>query len=154
MQIEKMSSTEIKELEKILEKNYGVKVRFQDILFQTKKKKIWIVSRDFPESWWEKLRLNSVGLYFGKLKRNQKIKLSLEGAQWIGNRARKNLVEIPEAELPNLLSGKNICNFQPRKADINNFVLVKCGKYVVGVGILREGYVENLLPKTRRMVLE
>jgi len=154
MQIEKMSNEEKRELEGIIQKNYGTKIKFREVLLKTKKGKIWMFYEDFPEVWWKKLRINSVGLYLGKLKRNYKIKLSLEGAQIVGKYAEKNIIEVDEDELKRFLSGENIEKFYPVNAERNNFVLVKHKDDIVGVGILRDGYVENLLPKIRRIILE
>ena len=149
-----MNKKEVEKIEKIIEKNYGVKIKFKDILLKTSKDKIWIVSKDFKKNFFKNLKVNSVGLYFGRLKRNEKIKLSLEGAQLIGKKANKNLIEIDENELISFLQGFNIKKFKEKNAELNNFVIVKFKKDIVGVGILRNGYIENLLPKSRRMYIE
>ena len=154
MQIEEMNKKEVEKIEKIIEKNYGVKIKFKDILLKTSKDKIWIVSKDFKKNFFKNLKVNSIGLYFGRLKRNEKIKLSLEGAQLVGKKATKNLVEIDENELISFLQGFNVKKFKEKNAELNNFVVVKFKEDIVGIGILRSGYIENLLPKSRRIYIE
>ncbi len=154
VEIFELTKREIKEIEEIIRKNYGANFKFKDIVFKTSKDKIWILSRMFKNIDISRVVINSAGLYFGRLKRNKKIKLSIEGAQLIGENATKNIVEVDEEEAKRFIQGLNIKRFKKVNAELNNFVLVKYKKDILGVGILRETHVENLLPKSRRIYLD
>jgi len=152
MQAEKIKN---KEIEKLVEKNYGCKIKFSGIFYRTSKEKIWLISKRIRDVDLRNVMVNSFGLFFGRLKRNEKIQLSIEGAQIIGKMAKKNIVEIDEKNLARYLQGFDIEAKDIRSCELNNFVIVKYGEDILGTGILREGnLVENLLPKTRRVYIE
>ena len=149
-----MSKEEIKRLENLLEKNYGAKIRFKDKIFKTSEEKVWLVSKEALDFDFSKLKVNSVGLYFGKLKRNEKIQLSVEGVQLVGKKAKKNIVIIDEENLKKFLQGFDFSAQKLIDCETNNFVLIKHEDDFIGTGILRENYIENILPKARRIFLE
>lgn len=150
MQAEKINK---KEILRIIEKNYGCEIKIKGNFLKTSREKVWLVSEGIMNLKL-KLQINSAGLYFGKLKRNNKIQLSIEGAQLIGKIARKNIVEIDEEQAKRFLEGFDIQVSNIKNCEINNFVILKFGKDIIGCGILREGgKIENLLPKNRRLYL-
>ena len=155
MQIKKvLSSKEIREIETIIEKNYGCKVGLHNYrVFMTGEEKIWIASKDIDFGIFDVLkRCYRIGIYFGKLKRNRKIKLSIEGAMIVGRKARRNIVVVSEEEAKKFMRGYDVKAKEMIDAELHNFVLVKWKDDFIGVGILREEYVENLVPKARRLV--
>jgi NOL1/NOP2/fmu family ribosome biogenesis protein len=155
MQIKKvLNEREIEEIEAIIEKNYGCKAGLHDYkVFVTGEEKIWVISKDIDFGLFDVLkRCYRIGIYFGKLKRNGKIKLSIEGAIIVGRNARRNIVVVSEEEAKKFMQGYNVKAKEMIDAELHNFVLVKCKDDFIGVGILREGYVENLVPKARRLV--
>ncbi|MBU5689056.1 MAG: hypothetical protein KQA41_02430 [Candidatus Aenigmarchaeota archaeon] len=153
MQIKKiLNSKETKEIEDILEKNYSCNFRLRDyIVILTSDDKIWICSREIARIEIKNLkRVNAIGLYFGKLKRNNKIQLSIEGSMLVGKTARKNVVLVENIQ--EYIRGKDtfgICE----NCEKDNFVIVKNKNDFFGSGILREnGVIENILPKSRRFI--
>ncbi|MEM5836132.1 MAG: hypothetical protein QW040_04100 [Candidatus Aenigmatarchaeota archaeon] len=154
MQVKEMSEEEIEHLENLLEKNYGVEIDFEGKLFKTSVEKIWIASKEVFELDSSKLRVNALGLYLGKLKRNEKIQLSVEGAQLVGEKAKKNIAIINEENLEKYLQGFDFSAHKLINCEKNNFVLLKFREDFVGTGILRENYIENILPKARRIFIE
>ncbi len=155
MQIKKvLNEKEIEEIEDIIEKNYGCKVGLHSYkVFMTGEEKIWIVSKDIDFRLFDVLkRCYRIGIYFGKLKRNKKIKLSIEGAIMVGRKAKRNIVIVGEEEAKNFIQGYDVKAKEMIDAELHNFILVKHKEDFIGVGILRDGYVENLVPKARRMV--
>lgn len=151
MQIKKiMNKKEIEELKRIIKKNYGV---IPDIekAFLTSDDKIWITSSAIDFKIFDVLkRCYRIGIYFGRLKRNDKIKLSMEGAIMVG-KATKNVAIVDDENAMKFLRGEDIKEFEPIECEENNFVIVRRGKDAIGVGILRDGYIENLVPKARRI---
>ena len=155
MQIKKvLSKEEIEEIEKIIERNYGCKAGLHSYnVFMTGEEKIWIASKDIDFRFFDTIkRCYRIGIYFGKLKRNKKIKLSIEGALIVGKKANKNIAIVDEKEAVKFMEGYDVSNFKAINAELHNFIIVKNGKGdVLGTGILREGYIENLIPKARRL---
>lgn len=157
MQIEKVLNKEKKEeIEKIIEKNYGISPDLSKyIILLTAKEKIWISTREafelIKEKAGEKLNINSIGLYIGKIKRNNKIHLSLEAMHLFLKNVNKNVVMVDEKNMIRYMQGSDIIEFEKINCELNNFVLVKYKDDFIGVGVLREDRVENLLPKSRRI---
>jgi len=154
MQIKKvLNSKEIKKIEEILTRNYSCDFKLREyFVFINSDDKLWIVSKDIVKFETENLRrINSMGLYFGRLKKNNKISLSIEGCQLIGKTAKKNIVIVNEENMKKFFNGNDIVGEQIN-CEVNNFVLVKFKDDFIGMGILRDGKIENLLPKSRRLI--
>lgn len=146
-----LDSEEIEEIERIIEKNYGTALDLKKFgVFKTKDEKIWIASRKIFEIQLERMTVNLIGLYIGKLKRNDKIHLSTEGSQLIGKTATKNVVVLSEAE--KFLSGSNIKPDKEINCDYHNFVIVRTEKEILGCSLLIEEGIKNLVPKSRRII--
>jgi len=153
MQIKKiLNSKEAKEIEEIIKKNYSSKLRLRDyIVILTADDKVWLCSRDLARIEMNNLkRVNAIGMYFGKLKRNGKIQLSIEGSMLVGKTAEKNVAEIEDAE--SYMEGKDVYS-ECKNCEKDNFVIVKHGEDFLGAAVLRDdGRLENILPKSRRMI--
>lgn len=155
MQIKKvLNEKEIREIEEIIEKNYGCKINLRKYkIFLTREDKIWLVNKKLNFDIFRNIkRCYRIGIYFGKLKRNKKIKLSIEGALLVGKRAVKNIAILDDKEALRFMQGYDAKVYELLNCEINNFVLIKNNNDdVIGVGILRDGYIENLVPKARRI---
>ncbi|MEM7825553.1 MAG: hypothetical protein QW412_01685, partial [Candidatus Aenigmatarchaeota archaeon] len=87
----------MEEIEKIIEKNYGVKISLEKfVVGKGRDEKIWIVSKKILDFDFSRLNINSFGLNLGKLKKNEKIHLTIEGCEMVGNLAIKNVVILDE----------------------------------------------------------
>ncbi len=152
MQIKKiLSGREIKKIEELIEKNYGCRIKLCN-MFMTAEEKLWIAGEDVNIAALSNLKnCYRIGIYFGKLKRNNKIKLSMEGAIIVGKKAGKNVAIVDDKEAMEFAEGNDIHEYKEIDCEKNNFVIVKRGDDAIGVGILRDGYIENLIPKARRM---
>jgi NOL1/NOP2/fmu family ribosome biogenesis protein len=153
MQIEKiLSKKDVEEVEKIIEKNYGSLPNLNNyISILTRREKIWITTKE-AFNLAKKIKFNTIGLYIGKFKRNDKIHLSLEGMQFFAKDAKKNIIMVNEENMKKFMWGSSITEFEKINCELNNFVLVKYKNDFIGLGILRENKVENLLPKSRRIL--
>lgn len=156
MQIKKikfLSKKEVKRIEKMIEKNYGAKLDFKNLaLAITGKDKIWIFPKQVLSLEISKLRLNSIGLYFGRLKANEKIRLSIEGCQLVGKHARKNIAILDESEVEKFIRGNDVDVKKSIECEENNFALVKFKDDFIGTGKFFKNKVENLIPKSRRLI--
>ncbi len=156
MQVKKvLKGKELKSLENLIRKNYGYKFDFSEFtVFLTSEQRVWLIDKGVNLNLLKTLRrCYMLGMYFGKLKRNNKIKLSIEGAMLIGEKAKKNVVTVNEDEAEKFIYGMNVKPQELIDCELHNFVIVKCSDNVLGCGILREGFVENLTPKARTIKL-
>lgn len=146
-----LNKVEVKELENIIEKNYGTEMDLKRFsVFKTREDKVWIASKKIFDLPLEEINVNSIGMYVGKLKRNNKIHLSTEACQIIGKTAKRNVAVISEAE--KFLSGSNLKPDKEINCDYHNFVIVRTDKEILGCSLLTEDGIKNLVPRSRRIV--
>jgi NOL1/NOP2/fmu family ribosome biogenesis protein len=151
MQVKKMSEEEVEGLKRIIEKNYGCNIDFSSYDFYvTKRNEVFIAIKNLEEELIKKA--SYFGFYFGKLKRNEKIQLSVEGSQIVGKIASKNIAILNDENISRFMESleckwENLIN-----CETNNFVLIKHGEDFFGCGILRENKIESLIPKARRIM--
>jgi len=151
MQAKKMSEIEKKEIERIVEKNYGAKIDLSGFdCYINKRNEIYLASKSIDE---KLIAIASyAGIYFGRLKRNDKIQLSVEGSQIVGKLANKNIAIVDDENISRYMEGL-ACNWSELiNCEINNFVLIKNGDDFFGTGILRKDKIESLVPKARRIM--
>jgi len=155
MQIKKMKilgKEEIEIIENIIEKNYGTKVELNKFLvLKTFEEKIWLATKNLLDLDLSKLQINSVGMNFGKLKRNDKINLTVEGSQIVGAKATKNIVLLNEENAEKFMQGSDMKPEKEIDCEYHNFAIVKFGEDVLGSSLLTEEGVKNQLPKSRRI---
>lgn len=126
------------------------------VVLQSSKNKIYLLSRDFAKVDDKKLRIDSAGLYFGEIMKNDELRLSIEGSQLIGPMAKKNVVELSDDETSSWLRGEDI----EKELKTEGFVILKnknkeTGKYdFLGSGKYKteEKKILNYVPKTRRVL--
>jgi len=138
-------------IKKIIKENYGSEIE-EDVDFEIRKEKIYFFKsnlKDFYNFLKNKnIKLNSLGIYFGKLKKNNKIQLSIEGSQFVGKKAKKNIFEIHDyKELYEFLLGKKI---EIKNVEKHNFPIVKYKDLVICSAASKENEIESLFPKVAR----
>jgi NOL1/NOP2/fmu family ribosome biogenesis protein len=143
-QLKFLNSKEIKEILKLIEKQWGAKLNLGCTFLKNNKNRIFIVNKDVQKINLEKLRLNSIGLYFCDLE-NQ-IRLSIEGSQIIGPKATKNVVDIDEQHVKQWLKGEDL----EIKGNYNGFVIIKNKNDFLGTGKFKENNILNYVGKSRR----
>ena len=130
-----LNKKQIKELLSNIEEHYGIKeLKLDYIFYQNNKGRIFLLSNKFKEFDHKDLNINSLGLYFANIK-DKDVRLSVEGSQLIGDKAKKNVVEINEKELKDWLLGENLENK-------NDFY---------GSGRIVDNKLLNFVPKEKRM---
>ena len=143
-----LTSKEVKAIRQLIEKNWGFSEKLEYAFLQSGKDRVYIVSRDIAKLDFEKLHLNSAGLYIAEVK-DEQIRLSIEGAQLIGPKATKNVVELSEDEVKQWIKGSDI----KKEGDWEGFVIVKYGNDYLGSGKYKEGMILNFVPKVRRLAV-
>jgi len=143
------------EIEKIIDKNYGSEFSLRDygVILNNIEKKVKIFSKEILDLNLSKLKVNSIGIYFGKLKANDKIHLTIEGSQLVGRDAKKNVSTISEENAFPFMSGKDVFPESCIECEDHNFVIIKCGDDIMGTGLMQEGKIKNLLPKSRKFYI-
>ena len=135
-----------KEKKKIIEqvKNYfGIENLELDYIFlMSDERKVYLVSEDAARVELDMLRVNSLGLYFGAFEDN--FRLSIEWAQLIGRKAKKNVVELNDDT--KWLEGNDI-----EVSGENGLKIVKCKNDFLGTGQLKNGTLINYVSKERRI---
>ncbi|MDO8661362.1 MAG: hypothetical protein Q7K43_05725 [Candidatus Woesearchaeota archaeon] len=117
-------------------------------LAQSNEGKVYMISRDIEKVDVSKLRLNSVGMYLVDVEKNG-LRLSIEGAQLVGAKATKNILEVSETQARQWLAGSEIeLNEENRK--LEGFIIIKFKQDIIGCGKISKGILYNFVPKNRR----
>ena len=143
-----LNNKEIKEIYRLVEKQWGAKIKLDYGFLKNNKNRIFVVNKDISKIDFSKLRLNSVGMYFCEID-SRGIRLSIEGSQIIGPKAAKNIVELDEEETRKWLKGEDL----EKKGDYSGFVILKHNKDFLGNGKYTNGRILNYVGKTRRVNL-
>ena len=141
-----LNTREKKNILSILKDQYGFDRKMDYVFFINKKNKIYIATPDIAKIDFDKLKVNSFGIYFGELYK-ESLRLSVEGSQLIGPYATKNVVELDESEIAEWVKGLDI----PTTAQFNGFVVVKYKDDCFACGKTKEGKLLNYLPKARSL---
>lgn len=144
-----LNNREIKQILKSIENQWGAKIKLDYGFLRSQKNRIFIISKDISKIDISNLRLNSVGMYFCEID-GVGIRLSIEGAQLIGLKATKNVVEINEEETKKWFKGEDL---EKECKDCNGFVILKHNKDFLGNGKYVNGKILNYVGKSRRVKL-
>ncbi len=144
-----LNSREKKKLLEQIAETYGIKQLSLDYVFlQTPKGRIYITNRDIEKVPLNKIRINSLGLYFAMQDRVG-LRLSVEGSQLIGKQATKNILQLTETQADKWFSGQDI----QIESNLKGFVLVKHNNDFLGCGNISNNLLHNYLGKERRIRL-
>ncbi len=141
-----LNSKEIKGILKLIEIQWGAKLSLDCVFLKNSENRIFIVNRDIEKVNLEKLRINSIGMYFCEIDRKG-IRLSIEGSQIAGPKAEKNVVEISEGQAKSWLRGEDL----EIEGDYSGFAIIKCNNDFLGNGKFKDGKILNYVNKGRRV---
>ena len=94
-----------------------------------------------------KLRMDSMGLYFGTLAKGG-LRLSIDGSQLIGPLAKKNVLEVDKKEMRCWLKGNEL----EKQVEMEGYIIMKCEKDYLGCGFPKNGRIMTFVPKSRRIL--
>ncbi len=140
-----LNRKKIKEILALIKKQWGADFSTELVFLMNNEDKLFLVNKEVFNLNLEKLRINSIGLYFGEIKSNE-LRLSIEGSQMIGNKAKKNFVELNKKQAMDWLKGQDI----DAEGDYRGFVILKHENDFLGTGKYKDGKVFNYVPKARR----
>ena len=101
-----LNSKETKRIFQTLEKQFGLSKKLDYVFLQNNKDRLYVVNRSMGSIDLEKLRINSIGLYFGTII-NSVVRLSIEGSQIIGPLSNKNILELSDEKFNMWLKGED-----------------------------------------------
>lgn len=137
-----LNSKEKKAIINKLKEHFGIKeLNLDYVFFKSNEGKIFLLNNEVSKLNLDKLRINSLGVYFGVFENN--FRLSIEGSQLIGDKITKNIIELEDST--KWLEGNNV-NVESE----NGLKIVKSGRDYLGTGQLKDGVLINYIPKERR----
>jgi len=141
--MKQLNNKEIKEICKKLEEQFGLnELNLDYLFFLNNDNKIFLINRDYLRLNFDLLRVNSFGLYFGKIE-NTGIRLSVSCTQLIGKKAIKNVLETDNKD--EWLNGKDLeCDKK-----LFNWHIIKSNDDFLGCGYCKNGAVMNFIPKKK-----
>ena len=144
-----LNKKEVKKILALLNEQFDTDITLNYEFLLSERDKVYIVNKDIAKIDLTRLRVNSVGLYFGELQ-SDGLRLSIEGSQLVGPTAKKNVLELTEKELKEWMRGEELI----KTLNHSGFVIIKYGDDYFGCGKAVNGKVLNYYPKVRRINLE
>jgi NOL1/NOP2/fmu family ribosome biogenesis protein len=141
-----LKSKEIKQLRELLEEQWEYKEKPEYDFLMDEEGDVFLINKDIEAIEFEKLRVNSTGLYFAEY-RNDEIRLSIEGSQIIGPKAGKSVLDISDEQLSRYLKGEDV----ETESDTKGFAILKNGGDFFGCSRIKNGKLLNFYPKSRRI---
>ncbi len=139
-----LNNREVKPILKFLKENFGMEGKLDYVFFKSSKDKVYVLSKKFAEFDEKTVRINNIGLYFGKQEKDG-FRLSIEGAQLI--RPKKNVVDVGKEQMGGWMRGEDI----EVEHDSNVYVIVMYGKDIYGCGKYKDCKILNAVSKQRRV---
>ena len=144
-------------IRKVVEKNFDTTLD-ENLDFEIRKERIYVFKKELRYIYnflkEKKIRLENLGIYFGKLKKNDKIQLSIEGSQLVGKTAKKNVIEIKNYdELKKFLTEEKNLKVEDFNVEKHNFPIVKYKDYIVCSAASLENEIKSLFPKNAKKQL-
>lgn len=141
-----LNKREQKEIYGCLRDQFGYTKKFDKALLKSQKDKIYLCSKSVFELDLKNLRIDTIGLYFGRIV-PKGLRLSIEGAQIIGPYATKGILSISHEQMKDWISGLDVATDDK---DIS-YKLLKYEDIFVGCGYVKDGKILNYVPKNRRL---
>ncbi|MFC1752934.1 hypothetical protein ACFL96_06010 [Thermoproteota archaeon] len=146
-----LNTREKKAIVDIINKQWGCDFKTDLVMLKSSKDKLYLMTRDFERIETQRVRVDSMGNYFGMLTGTE-LRLSIEGSQMIGPQAKKNILEIDHDNMRLWLKGKDLKMELPE--ELSGFVILKYKNDFLGTGKSRGDEILNFIPKNRRILAE
>ena len=143
-----MNTRELKVVDKHLQEQFGIKLDLKGAFFKNPKEKIYYSTKDVGKIDWKQLRINSIGMYFADVREG--VRLSIEGAQLLGPKAKKGVLELSDEEAYEWMQGLEL----QKDIEPKGFLLIKHKNDFLGCGKAVAGRVMNYVPKNRRVLVK
>ncbi|MBU2638483.1 MAG: hypothetical protein KJ955_05910 [Nanoarchaeota archaeon] len=140
-----LNTREIKAILEELKEHFEAKADIKEAMIEGAEGKIHLISRKLAELPMDKVRINSMGMYFCK-KEKGGLRPTIEGCQIL--KPTKNVFEMDEKQRDAWMHGKDL---EVGKQELNGMVIVKHNNDFYGAGAYKEGRILNMVPKERRI---
>ena len=138
------------EIEKILEKNYGIKIPFKYQLVKLGKEKLRIFTGNLGARdiliLSKILTIDTIGLYFAFFK-DDELRISFDSAILFGRNAI-NSVSLNDREAKEWLKGQDL----EKNTEIRGYIIIKYKDNILGCGKATGRKILNFVPKERRII--
>jgi len=142
---EVLNSKEVKKIIFSLKEHFCFEGELKYVFLQSKKDKIYVLNREVELIDYEELRVDALGLYFGKFYADG-FRLSIEGTQLIGQDCKCNVFELSQFEKHEWLRGIDL------KVNVENgFILLKSGTDFLGCAKVKNFIAFNSVPNARTL---
>ncbi len=141
-----LNTREIKNIHKLLKERFGFEKKLDYAFLMNNKNRIFIINRDFADIDTSKLRINSLGMYFGEIF-NDEIRLSIEGSQLIGKDATENILELDDKQARYWLKGFDL----DIGLEDKGYIILEHKDDFLGCGKAVNEKILNFVPKNRRV---
>jgi NOL1/NOP2/fmu family ribosome biogenesis protein len=145
--LEPLNTRAVKKISQISEAQWETSLTKDYVYLTNKKNKLYIVNKECFDVDFTKLRIDSIGVYFGELFEDQ-LRLSIEGSQILGPLAKKNIIDLSYEEMRTWLKGNELEN----KFDCTGFVIIKHNNDYCGCGKVVGNTIKNYVSKSRRIL--
>ncbi|MBU0615689.1 MAG: hypothetical protein KJ601_06355 [Nanoarchaeota archaeon] len=140
-----LNKKESKEILKAIKDQWGADLKDDYVFLKNDKERVSIANRDIEKIDFERLKVNSVGVYICETQNG--IRLSIEGSQLIGPLATKNVLKLEDKPARDWLKGIDI----EYKGELRGFLIIQHNDDFLGCGKAVDGKILNHVPKTRRI---
>jgi NOL1/NOP2/fmu family ribosome biogenesis protein len=130
----------------LLKKQFGFEEKLDYNFLINTKNKIFIINKDLVNINIDKIRINSIGLYIAEF-RNDEVRLSIEGSQLIGKKAKKNILELNDKQARDWMKGNDL----ELETKEKSFLIIKNNNDYLGSGKSTLDKILNFVPKSRRL---
>jgi len=148
-QIKILNSKEKKEIQKALEKQFGVK-KIPGELIKKGEEKIFLFQGNLTPKQIKEIEelapIERIGVYFAK-DQGGEIRLSIEGTHLLKEQIKENIFEMDEEQEQDWIKGREL-NIQTGK---RQFLVMKYEEDFLGCGKASAEKITNFIPKTRRL---
>lgn len=144
-----LSKNEKREIEKELEKQFGIK-EIPGLIVKRGTERLFLFQGEFTEKQIRDLEritiIERVGIYFAKIQ-NEEIRLSLEGVELLKNQITKNIFELNAEQTEQWMMGQEL-NIPTGK---KGFLIIKSKNDFLGTGKASAEKINNFIAKNRRL---
>ncbi|MFH1848851.1 MAG: hypothetical protein ABH879_01540 [archaeon] len=142
--IEILKKRDVRKISEVIRQQWGAEIDDSLVYLRSTKGKIFVVNRDIEWADFERLNINSVGLYIAEVCHDG-IRLSIEGSQLVGPTASKNVIDADDEEARKWLSGQEL------DREASGYVIIRHGSDYLGCGKGAVKRIMNFVPKIRRL---
>jgi NOL1/NOP2/fmu family ribosome biogenesis protein len=148
-QIKILNLREKKEIQKELEKEFGIK-NIPGELIKKGEEKIFLFQGNMTPKEIKEIEeftlIERIGVYFAK-EQGGEIRLSIEGTHLLKEQINENIFEMSEEQEQDWIKGREL-NIKTGK---HQFLVMKYGEDFLGCGKASAEKITNFIPKTRRL---